>query len=161
MFLIPHENMSLVFESGGYISENFKGRIVLKLANYSSKIIQLQSGTPIGYLVLQPFSLEWNLKIVKYFYLSFMKCVSLCYFYYLLYLLFIVHIIFCEKINDRENFWLLWKLCKHWNYSMKLENQSKLNIFENGKAILYTLWITKIKKEVAKFRSSEVQSNLC
>ena len=58
MFLIPHENMSLVFESGGYISENFKGRIVLKLANYSSKIIQLQSGTPIGYLVLQPFSLE-------------------------------------------------------------------------------------------------------
>ena len=58
MYLIPHENMSLVFESGGYISENFKGRIVLKLANYSSKIIQLQSGTPIGYLVLQPFSLE-------------------------------------------------------------------------------------------------------
>ena len=58
MFLIPSENMPLVFESGGYISENFKGRIVLKLANYSSKIIQLQSGTPIGYLVLQPFSLE-------------------------------------------------------------------------------------------------------
>ena len=58
MFLIPSENMTLVFESGGYVSENYKGRILLKLANYSSKIIQLQSGTPIGYLVLQPFSLE-------------------------------------------------------------------------------------------------------
>ena len=58
MFLIPSENMTLVFESGGYVSENYKGRILLKLANYSSKIIQLQSGTPIGYLVLQPYSLE-------------------------------------------------------------------------------------------------------
>ena len=35
MFLIPSENMPLVFESGGYISENYKGRILLKLANYS------------------------------------------------------------------------------------------------------------------------------
>ena len=58
MFLIPFENMPLVFESGGYISENYKGRILLKLANYSSKTTQLQSGTPIGYLVLQPYSLE-------------------------------------------------------------------------------------------------------
>ena len=58
MFLIPSENMPLVFESGGYISENYKGRILLKLANYSSKTTQLQSGTPIGYLVLQPYSLE-------------------------------------------------------------------------------------------------------
>ena len=28
MFLIPCENMPLVFESGGYISENFKGRFL-------------------------------------------------------------------------------------------------------------------------------------
>ena len=55
MFLIPHENMPLVFESGGYVSENFKGRIVLKLANYSSKIMQLQSGINLGYIVLQPY----------------------------------------------------------------------------------------------------------
>ena len=55
MFLIPNENMPLVFESGGYVSENFKGRIVLKLANYSSKIIQLQSGINLGYIVLQPY----------------------------------------------------------------------------------------------------------
>ena len=57
MFLIPCENMPLVFESGGYISENFKGRILLKLANYSSKTIKLDSGTPVGYIVMQPFSL--------------------------------------------------------------------------------------------------------
>ena len=55
MFLIPSENLPLIFESGGYISENFKGRIVLKLANYSSKIIQLQSGINLGYIVLQPY----------------------------------------------------------------------------------------------------------
>ena len=55
MFLIPSENMPLVFESGGYVSENFKGRIVLKLANYSSKIIQLQSGINLGYIVMQPY----------------------------------------------------------------------------------------------------------
>ena len=55
MFLIPSENLPLVFESGGYISENFKGRIVLKLANYSSKIIQLQSGINLGYIVMQPY----------------------------------------------------------------------------------------------------------
>ena len=58
MFLIPCENLPLVFESGGYISANYKGRILLKLANYSSKTIQLQSATHIGYLVLQPYSLE-------------------------------------------------------------------------------------------------------
>ena len=58
MFLIPVENLALDFQSGGYISTSYKGRVMLKLANYSSKTIQLQSGTPIGYLVLQPFSLE-------------------------------------------------------------------------------------------------------
>ena len=57
MFLIPCENMPLVFESGGYVSENFKGRILLKLANYSSKTIKLLCGSSIGYLVLQPHSL--------------------------------------------------------------------------------------------------------
>ena len=56
MFLIPCENMPLVFESGGYISENFKGRIVVKLANYGSKIIQLQSGINLAYIVLQPYN---------------------------------------------------------------------------------------------------------
>ena len=50
MFLIPCENMPLVFESAGYISESFRGRILLKLANYSSNTIKLLSGSSIGYL---------------------------------------------------------------------------------------------------------------
>ena len=65
MFLIPTENLGLVFESGGYISNSYKGRVVVKLANHSGKTFKLQSGTPVGYLVLQPYSLEkyevWNL----------------------------------------------------------------------------------------------------
>ena len=60
MFLIPIENLVLDFQSGGYISTSYKGRVMLKLANYSSKSIQLQSGTAIGYLVMQPYSLENN-----------------------------------------------------------------------------------------------------
>ena len=60
MFLIPVENLALDFQSGGYISTSYKGRVMVKLANYSSKSIQLQSGTPIGYLVMQPYSLENN-----------------------------------------------------------------------------------------------------
>ena len=47
MFLIPIENLVLDFQSGGYISTSYKGRVMLKLANYSSKSIQLQSGTAI------------------------------------------------------------------------------------------------------------------
>ena len=58
MFLIPTENLGLVFESGGYISNSYKGRVVVKLANHSGKTFKLQSGTPVGYLVLQPYSLE-------------------------------------------------------------------------------------------------------
>ena len=58
MFLIPMENMPLDFQSGGYIASNYKGRVLVKLANYSAKSLKLQSGTPIGYIVLTPYSLE-------------------------------------------------------------------------------------------------------
>ena len=58
MFLIPMENMPLDFQSGGYIASNYKGRVLVKLANYSAKSIKIQSGTPIGYIVLTPYSLE-------------------------------------------------------------------------------------------------------
>ena len=58
MFLIPAENMRLDFQSGGYISGNYKGRVLVKLANYSGKIMKLNSGTPVGYIVLTPYSLE-------------------------------------------------------------------------------------------------------
>ena len=58
MFLIPAENMRLDFQSGGYISGNYKGRVLVKLANYSGKIMKLHSGTPVGYILLTPYSLE-------------------------------------------------------------------------------------------------------
>ena len=123
IFLIPTENLGLVFESGGYISNSYKGRVVVKLANHSGKTFKLQSGTPVGYLVLQPYSLEWNLNCVSWYYLSFMKCVSLYYFYYLLHLFTIVFLTIC-KINDRKNLTYVmlsqkeyrntcWRLCYH------------------------------------------------
>ena len=58
MFLIAIENTPLDFQSGGYISNNYRGRVLVKLANYSEKTIKLQSGTPVGYLVLTPYSLD-------------------------------------------------------------------------------------------------------
>ena len=58
MFLIPVENIPLDFQSGGYISSKYKGRVIVKLANYSTNSIRLQSGTPIAYIVLTPYSLE-------------------------------------------------------------------------------------------------------
>ena len=58
MFLIPMENMPLDFQSGGYIASNYKGRVLVKLANYSVNSMKLQSGTPIGYIVMTSYSLE-------------------------------------------------------------------------------------------------------
>ena len=58
MFLIPAENTILDFQSVGYISSNYRGRVLVKLANYSGKTIKLQSGTTIGYIVMTPYSLE-------------------------------------------------------------------------------------------------------
>ena len=58
IFLLPYENLPLCFESGGYIDRNFKGRILIKLTNYSTKKVKVNSGTCIGYIVMQPYSLE-------------------------------------------------------------------------------------------------------
>ena len=58
MFLIPAENIPLDFQSGGYISANYKGRVLVKLGNNSSKTVKLQSGTSVGYIVMTPYSLE-------------------------------------------------------------------------------------------------------
>ena len=58
MFLLPYENLPLSFESGGYIDRNFKGRVLIKLTNYSTKKVKVNSGTCIGYIVMQPYSLE-------------------------------------------------------------------------------------------------------
>ena len=58
MFLLPYENLPLSFESGGYIDRNFKGRVLIKLTNYSTNKVKVNSGTCIGYIVMQPYSLE-------------------------------------------------------------------------------------------------------
>ena len=58
MHLIPYENLPLSFESGGYISRKYSGRVVTKLTNYSVNSVKLNSGTPIGYIIMQPFSLN-------------------------------------------------------------------------------------------------------
>ena len=59
MYLIPAENMfGLEFQSSGFISEDFKGRVLVKIANYSAQKIKLQSGIHIGYIVMTPYSLE-------------------------------------------------------------------------------------------------------
>ena len=53
-----HENLPLSFESGGYISRKYSGRVVTKLTNYTANSVKLNSGTPVGYIVMQPFSLN-------------------------------------------------------------------------------------------------------
>ena len=58
MHLILYENIPLSFESKGYISRRYSGRVVIKLTNYSAKNIKLTAGITVGYIVLQPFSLE-------------------------------------------------------------------------------------------------------
>ena len=58
MHLMPYENLPLSFESRGYISRRYSGRVVIQLTNYSANNIKLVSGTPVGYIVMQPFSLE-------------------------------------------------------------------------------------------------------
>jgi dUTPase len=58
MHLIPFENLPLSFESGGYISRKYSGQVVIKLTNYSASSVKLNSGTPVGYIVMQPFTLN-------------------------------------------------------------------------------------------------------
>ena len=58
MHLISFENLPLGFESKGYISRKYSGRVVTKLKNYSANSVKLSSGTPVGYIVMQPFSLN-------------------------------------------------------------------------------------------------------
>ena len=58
MYLIPYENLSLSFESGGYISRKYSGQVVIKLTNHSVNSVKLKAGTPVGYIVMQPFSLN-------------------------------------------------------------------------------------------------------
>ena len=58
MYLVSCDTLSLSFESGGYIDKHFKERVMVKLTNYSTKKMKLNSGTSIGYIAMQPFSME-------------------------------------------------------------------------------------------------------
>ena len=37
LYLVSSDTVPLSFESGGYIDGNFKGRVIVKLTNYSTK----------------------------------------------------------------------------------------------------------------------------
>ena len=59
MFLIPAENMfGLSLLSSGFVSCDYRGRILLKLGNFSESKIMVQKGSLCAYLVLTPYSLE-------------------------------------------------------------------------------------------------------
>ena len=57
MHLIPYENLPLGFESRGYIPQKYSGRIMIKLINYNTNSIKINSGSVVGYVVMQPLSL--------------------------------------------------------------------------------------------------------
>ena len=56
--LKQYEHLPVTFESGGSISSRFKGRIQVKLTNYSCQTMQMLAGSTVGYIVLQPFTLK-------------------------------------------------------------------------------------------------------
>ena len=56
--LKQYEHLPVTFESGGSISSRFKGRIKVKLTNYSCQTMKMFAGSTVGYIVLQPFSLK-------------------------------------------------------------------------------------------------------
>ena len=58
MHLLAYEKLPLSFASEGQVDRQYSGRVVVKLTNYSDENKRLYSGTPVGYIVLQPFSLE-------------------------------------------------------------------------------------------------------
>ena len=56
--LKPYEHLPVVFEASGTISPKFRGRVKVSLTNYSFQNVKMCAGTPVGYIVLQPFSLK-------------------------------------------------------------------------------------------------------
>ena len=52
------ENIPITLLSEGYISDLFTGRIVLKLANYTGEKTGLCSGSEMGFLIINSFSLN-------------------------------------------------------------------------------------------------------
>ena len=58
MYVLQHELCPLTLLSNGYVSEQFSGRIWLKLANNTQKLLKLCSGAEVGYILLNTFALK-------------------------------------------------------------------------------------------------------
>ena len=58
MYILQHEKCPLTLLTDGYISEQFAGRVWIKLANKTTKLVKLCSGTEVGYVLLNTFSLK-------------------------------------------------------------------------------------------------------
>jgi dUTPase len=56
--LKQYEHLPITFESEGIINSKFKGRIKVKLTNYSCQTMKMFAGSTVGYIVLHPFSLK-------------------------------------------------------------------------------------------------------
>ena len=55
--LKPSESLPVTFESKGYIHGAFRGRIMIKLTNYSGEVQKILAGTEAGYAILTPYVL--------------------------------------------------------------------------------------------------------
>ena len=53
-----NKELPLTFESDGYISPKFKGRLSVKLTNHTKSQIHLHDTMTVGYCILQPFALS-------------------------------------------------------------------------------------------------------
>ena len=56
--ILQHEQCPLILLTEGYISEQFSGRVWVKLANHSPKIIKLYAGSEVGYILLNTIALK-------------------------------------------------------------------------------------------------------
>ena len=58
MHLKACETLPVSFESEGYINSGYRGRILVKLTNYSGESRKIPAATEVGYVILSPFALE-------------------------------------------------------------------------------------------------------
>ena len=58
MYILQNEQCPLTLLTNGCVSEQFAGRIWIKLANNTQKLVKLCSGTEVGYVLLNTFALK-------------------------------------------------------------------------------------------------------
>ena len=57
IYIKAPEKLPLLFESEGYVSHKYRGRIFVRVTNYSPQCVSLPTSTNIGYLLVQKSSL--------------------------------------------------------------------------------------------------------